>query len=177
VRRGRQRRRAAAAGAGPRHRADAPVNAAGRTAVRRSILISHLHWDHTHGLPFFDAGLQPGNSVRVLMPTDGTDAEELLSRGLSPPHFPVRPRELGGNWSFEAVEPGWQSIEGYDVLVEEIPHKGGRTFGFRVEHAGTAIAYLSDHAPLSVGPGPDGFGERHPATIRLADRQPGPADP
>jgi len=38
------------------------------------------------------------------------------------------------------------------VLVEEIPHKGGRTFGFRVEHAGTAIAYLSDHAPLSVGP-------------------------
>ena len=124
---------------------------AGRPFVG-TILISHLHWDHTHGLPFFDAGLQPGNSVRVLMPTDGTDAEELLTRALSPPHFPVRPRDLGGNWSFEAVEPGWQSIEGYDVLVEEIPHKGGRTFGFRVEHAGTAIAYLSDHAPLSVGP-------------------------
>ncbi len=67
---------------------------AGRPFVG-TILISHLHWDHTHGLPFFDAGLQPGNSVRVLMPTDGTDAEELLSRGLSPPHFPVRPRELG----------------------------------------------------------------------------------
>jgi len=134
-----------------------------------TILISHLHWDHTHGLPFFDAGLRPGNAVRVLIPTDGTEAEELLSRAFSPPHFPVRPRDLGGNWTFEAIEPGRHRLEGYDVLVEEVPHKGGRTFGFRVADETSAIAYLPDHAPLALGPGPDGLGARHPAALRLAD--------
>ncbi|MEP6695579.1 MAG: MBL fold metallo-hydrolase [Pseudonocardiales bacterium] len=134
-----------------------------------SILISHLHWDHTHGLPFFSAGLRPGNRIRVLFPTDGSDPEELLSRAFSPPHFPVRPRELGGAWTFEAIEPGRHRIEGYDVTVEEIPHKGGRTLGYRVENDEAALAFLPDHAPLAIGPGPDGLGERHPAALRLAD--------
>lgn len=54
------------------------------------------------------------------------------------------------------------------MLVEEIPHKGGRTFGFRVQSGDAAIAYLPDHAPLSARPGPDGVGERHRAAMRLA---------
>ena len=54
------------------------------------------------------------------------------------------------------------------MLAREIPHKGGRTFGFRVEDA-TAFAYLSDHAPQALGPGPDGWGAYHPAATALVD--------
>jgi phosphoribosyl 1,2-cyclic phosphodiesterase len=133
-----------------------------------TILLSHLHWDHTHGMPFFAAGLRPASKVRVLMPSDVRDPEELLARAFSPPHFPIRPRELEGSWEFERLEPGKHRIEGYDVLVEEVPHKGGRTFGIRVDDGAKSLAYLPDHAPTSLGGGMDGLGARHDAALRLA---------
>jgi hypothetical protein len=66
------------------------------------------------------------------------------------------------------MEPGCHEIEGFSVLVAEIPHKGGRTFGFRVSDGTAAITYLSDHSPLALGPGPEGAGEYHKAAITLA---------
>ena len=55
------------------------------------------------------------------------------------------------------------------MLARQIPHKGGRTFGYRVSDATGSIAYLSDHSPTSLGPGPDGLGERHESALALAD--------
>jgi phosphoribosyl 1,2-cyclic phosphodiesterase len=54
-------------------------------------------------------------------------------------------------------------------LAREIPHKGGRTFGYRVSDGHSSIAYLSDHSPVSFGEGPDGFGPYHEAALTLAD--------
>ncbi len=138
---------------------------------RGTILLGHLHWDHTHGLPFFAAGDREGSDVTVLLPAQegDADAEEVLARVMSPPHFPIRPSELRGSWRFGSLEPGSHLIEGFEVVALDIPHKGGRTFGFRVtDRSGAAVAYLSDHSPLSVGPGPDGVGEYHPAARSLA---------
>ena len=42
---------------------------------------------------------------------------------------------------------------GFEVLALEIPHKGGRTFGYRVSDGRTAVAYLSDHGPGRPRPG------------------------
>ena len=61
------------------------------------------------------------------------------------------------------------TIEGFDVLALEIPHKGGRTFGYRVSDGRASIAYLSDHGPVALGPGPDGLGPYHEAALALAD--------
>jgi phosphoribosyl 1,2-cyclic phosphodiesterase len=133
-----------------------------------TILLGHLHWDHVHGLPFFRAGGMPGARVEVVLPAPDGDAHGTLARGLSPPHFPVEPRQLGPGWSFTAIQPGWQVVEGWNVLALEIPHKGGQTFGFRISNGSNAIAYLSDHWPLSVGPGSDGLGEIHPVALELA---------
>jgi phosphoribosyl 1,2-cyclic phosphodiesterase len=133
-----------------------------------TILLGHLHWDHVHGLPFFAGGGAPGARVDVVLPAPDGDALGALTRGLSPPHFPITPTELGAGWTFTATRPGSQVIEGYDVLAREIPHKGGQTFGFRISDGTSSIAYLSDHWPLSLGPGADGLGELHPAALELA---------
>ena len=133
-----------------------------------TILLGHLHWDHTHGLPFFAAGMLPGHRVQILMPGQGSDAESVLARAFSPPHFPVEPRALGEGWSFGSIEEGVHGLEGFSVLAREIPHKGGRTFGYRVSDGTNAIAYFSDHHPLVLGPGPAGLGELHPAAVELA---------
>ena len=132
-----------------------------------SILLGHLHWDHTHGIPFF-AGGRDAARIELYLPEQGDSAEAVLERCFSPPHFPIVPAQLGPGWSFAGLAEGEHEIEGFDVLAREIPHKGGRTFGYRITHAGASVAYLSDHSPTSVGPGPDGLGERHDAILTLA---------
>lgn len=131
-----------------------------------TILLGHLHWDHTHGLPFFRGGDDPDSKVDVYLPAQGpaglpADAEAVLAQGMSPPNFPVRPSELRGQWRFHGLDPGVHEIENFSVLAMEIPHKGGRTFGYRISNGAVSFAYLSDHHPLSKGAGPEGFGEYH----------------
>ena len=143
-----------------------PLALRGR-AFRGTLLLSHLHWDHTHGMPFFRSGTLPGNRVDVYLPEQGVDPEELLARAISPPHFPIRPKQLGDGWTFNAIEPGRHEFEGFSVHALEIPHKGGRTFGYRVSDVSATLAYLPDHSPISLGPGPDGTGVFHDAALTL----------
>ncbi len=133
-----------------------------------SIALSHLHWDHTHGLPFFAAGLRPGSRVAVLLPAQDEPAEALLSQVMSPPSFPIVPVQLGPGWTFATLDEGAVELEGFRVVARDIPHKGGRTFGYRVSDEVSTIAYLSDHSPTTLGGGPDGYGERHEAALSLA---------
>lgn len=133
-----------------------------------TILLGHLHWDHTHGLPFFRAGDRPDAQVRVLMPNQGEDPSSLIARVMSPPHFPIRLEQLKGDWSVASIDPGVHDLEGFSVEAIEIPHKMARTFGYRVSDGRSAIAYLSDHWPAAIEPGPDGLGVVHDAALRLA---------
>jgi ribonuclease BN (tRNA processing enzyme) len=135
-----------------------------------AILLSHLHWDHTLGLPFFAAGDRADARVALLLPEQetGEDAETLLAGMMSPPYFPIEPSELLGGWTFASIAPGEREIEQFTVLAREIPHKGGRTFGYRVSDGHSALAYLPDHCPTALGLGEDGFGEYHAAALELA---------
>ena len=54
------------------------------------------------------------------------------------------------------------------MLAREIPHKGGRTFGYRISDGRSTLTYMPDHCPTTLGPGEDGFGEYHPAALELA---------
>jgi ribonuclease BN (tRNA processing enzyme) len=135
-----------------------------------TILLTHLHWDHVHGLPFFTAGDRDGSRASLLLPVqpDGAPAADVLARGMSPPHFPITPSGLRGEWSFCSLAPGVFKAEGFTVEAREVPHKGGRTFGYRVSDGHSAMAYIPDHCPTALGPGPDGWGEYHPAALALA---------
>jgi ribonuclease BN (tRNA processing enzyme) len=125
------------------------------------LVLTHLHWDHVQGLPFFAAGDRDDAAVRLLLPAqDGASpdrpgsATELLARAMSPPHFPIRPEGLRGNWIFEAMDEGSFYAGGCLVTAVEVPHKGGRTFGFRVEADGISLAYIPDHHPaITAEPG------------------------
>lgn len=125
----------------------------GGAAFRGSILVSHLHWDHVQGLPFFAAGDRPDAEVALHVPAqDGRSGRDLLATSMAPPSFPITPDGLQGSWEFRTVEEGEQLVEGFHVRAAEVAHKGGRTFGYRVSDEQGSIAYVPDHV-ISAGVG------------------------
>lgn len=111
-----------------------------------TILLSHLHWDHMQGLPFFRAGDRDDSDVRMCVPAqDGLSGEQLLRQSMAPPAFPITPAGLRGRWQFAALEPGTYHIESFTVTAAEVRHKGGRAFGYRLSDGTTDVAYLPDH--------------------------------
>jgi phosphoribosyl 1,2-cyclic phosphodiesterase len=137
-----------------------------------TILLTHLHWDHVQGLPFFAAADRDEARVSLLLPEqqDGADAASVLARAMSPPHFPMAPTDLKGSWSFQTVAPGTWESDGFTVQALEVPHKGGRTFGYRISDDHSTLTYMPDHCPTELGAGPDGWGEYHPAALELASQ-------
>lgn len=109
------------------------------------IVLSHLHWDHVQGLPFCRSVDDPHARVTLDIPVqdDGTDPQALLARGLSPPHFPIAPNGLLGEWHFRALLAGAADEA---VTVAPVAHKGGVALGIRVALDGASLAYLPDHA-------------------------------
>lgn len=120
-----------------------------------TILLTHLHWDHLQGLPFFRPADRAGARVTVALPEQG-DPDLVVRRALSPPHFPIGPDGLLGDWRFVGLEDGVHRIEGFDVTARTIPHKGGRTVGFRVSDGVRTFAYMPDRGPRGPDASPEG---------------------
>jgi phosphoribosyl 1,2-cyclic phosphodiesterase len=115
-------------------------------SFRGTTLVTHLHWDHVQGLPFFVPVLRPGASMTIYgpKPEDGRSLRDVFDGLMSPPYFPVTVADLPGEIRFEGVEEGWFEASGARVLARAVPHTG-LTFGFRLELNGLVIAYIPDH--------------------------------
>ena len=76
--------------------------------LRGSILLTHLHWDHTHGLPFLPNADRDGAEVDVLLPAEyeGAAALDVMARAMSPPHFPITPDGLQGHMAVRVARAG-----------------------------------------------------------------------
>jgi phosphoribosyl 1,2-cyclic phosphodiesterase len=110
-------------------------------------LVSHLHWDHVQGLPFFVPIDRAGAELDVYGPVQddaGLGLEGAFGEFMRPPYFPVRADELRGDIRFHDVGDGDFAIGNAKVRVRQVPHLGP-TNGYRVETNGTTVAYISDH--------------------------------
>jgi phosphoribosyl 1,2-cyclic phosphodiesterase len=120
-----------------------------------AVLLSHLHWDHIQGLPFFAPLAAGGGSVTVYGPSQpGGPLDEVFTGVMSPPYFPIRPDELRGDVAFQGVAADDFAVNGAKVRARFIRHTDP-TLGFRVEIEGVSIAYLPDHGPGTVPDDPD----------------------
>jgi len=112
---------------------------------RGTALVSHLHWDHVQGLPFFSPINRSGAHLDVFGPADGNRSmEAAFASFMNPPYFPICVDDLAGNVSFHDVCDGTMSIGPAVVTTRKVPHVGV-TNGYRIDWGSVSVAYISDH--------------------------------
>ena len=107
-----------------------------------NFFMSHLHWDHIMGFPFFAPAYIPGNTIRI----HGchTVMEEAFRRQQSDPCFPVHWDRLGAEIILIQLEAGQvYDINGFRVTAQHQPHPG-HSYGYRFEKDGKAVVYSTD---------------------------------
>lgn len=119
---------------------------------RGTCLLSHLHWDHVQGLPFFSPLLRPGAHLDVYAPAqeDGRPLDDVIASCVRPPVFPVSLDAFPGLVTFREVSDSDFRIGEIEVLSRLIPHVGN-TCGYRMTWGGRSVAYLSDHQQPGIG--------------------------
>jgi phosphoribosyl 1,2-cyclic phosphodiesterase len=113
---------------------------------RGSALVTHMHWDHVQGLPFFTPVLCAGGRFDIYgpPPSDDESLGDAFNELMRPPFFPVRTSDLLGDVQFHDAWDVDLEIDGAKVKVRPVPHVG-RTSGYRVEMGGAVVTYISDH--------------------------------
>lgn len=110
-----------------------------------TLLLSHYHWDHIQGLPFFvPVYMKTTNLTIVGGPNGIMSVREALEHQMSAPVFPVRLDEVGAKIATREVKMG----ESFDVgearvRVARGNHPGG-VVAYRIEHEGKSIVYATD---------------------------------
>ncbi len=118
-----------------------------RRAISADILLSHTHWDHIQGLPFFKPLSAPGNSFCIYgAAQEGVALEEILRRQMDPMVFPVPLRALAAAIQVKEITEGEVGLPDFIVRAFRLRHPG-TTLGYRLAAAGGGrdIAYLTDN--------------------------------
>ncbi|WP_028586421.1 MBL fold metallo-hydrolase [Desulfocurvus vexinensis] len=129
-------------GSGLRDLGNAVISTRGPSGGRYDFLMTHLHWDHLMGFPFFTPAYVPGNVIRF------HGCHEAMERALrtqqSPPFFPVGFDDLGADIAFNTLIPGRTTeIGGMAVTPFAQNHPGG-SYGYRFEAAGKCFVMSTD---------------------------------
>lgn len=116
--------------------------------VRATILLSHTHWDHIQGFPFFAPLFVPGNRFDVCGPK-GANASlpEVLSGQMEFTYFPVELAQLGAQIVYRDLSEGpHDPVEGVRISTQLLNHPA-IALGYRIEADGASLLYLCDHEP------------------------------
>jgi phosphoribosyl 1,2-cyclic phosphodiesterase len=117
------------------------------TPLHASVLLTHLHWDHVQGLPFFKPLFNADSTFDVYGPRqDAGPLGEVFTGMMQPPYFPIRPDQLAADIRFHDTGDDDFPVGHAKVRSRWVRHVGP-TLGYRVELNGASVAYISDHGP------------------------------
>lgn len=118
--------------------------------VTANVLITHSHWDHIQGLPFFIPNFIPGNTLRLhgaFDPVSGKGVEQVMAVQLQYSYFPVREAEMKARMDYVTLMPE-QSIQiGSATVTPYLMNHPVIDFGYRIEAHGKSVFFTGDHEP------------------------------
>lgn len=132
--------------------------------VTANVLITHSHWDHIQGLPFFIPNFIPGNTLRLhgaFDPVSGQGVEQVMSVQLQYSYFPVREAEMKARIEYVTLTPGETISVGSAKVTPFLLNHPVVNFGYRIESHGKSVFFTGDHEPPYniYEPSDDGFAE------------------
>ena len=117
--------------------------------ITATVLLSHTHWDHIQGFPFFVPLFVPGNRVSVCGPQGSAGSlREVLSGQMEFTYFPIEIGQLPATITFEELDEGTHEMNGARIVAQYLHHPA-MTLGYRIEADDAALVYLCDHEPFS----------------------------
>ncbi|MDX2457273.1 MAG: MBL fold metallo-hydrolase [Gammaproteobacteria bacterium] len=142
--------------------------------VRGHLLISHTHWDHIQGIPFFQPLFVPDNEWNIYAPHSLSQSiRDTLAGQMQYTYFPVTLEALGAEIKYHDLVEGVFQVGDITVRSRYLNHPA-LTLGYRLEADGVAVVYACDHEPFSHPPSTDKTGvseqdRRHADFLRGAD--------
>lgn len=132
--------------------------------VTANVLITHSHWDHIQGLPFFIPNFIPGNTLRLhggFDPVSGKGIEQVMSVQLQYSYFPVREAEMKANIEYVTLVPEQTIQIGSAKVTPYLLNHPVIDFGYRIECNGKSVFFTGDHEPPYniYASGDDGYAE------------------
>ena len=114
------------------------------------VLLSHVHWDHIQGLPFFEPAYVPGTKITVYALVTAADELQQVIGGITRHEFFPMPLEaVPAQIVFHKVEPGHElDIGAFRVMPIALNHPFG-SVGYRIDCDGQSWAYVADTAPFN----------------------------
>jgi phosphoribosyl 1,2-cyclic phosphodiesterase len=143
------------------------ADAFGKGKGSATVLLSHAHWDHIQGFPFFGPFYVPGNRFTVIGGSQDSELlERVLERQMAAQFFPVQSyRNMGAQIEMRAVPEGREvRVGNAKIIAHPNPHGPTQAMAFRIESEGKTLVYASD-----VGYDKDGPPEETLAIYRGAD--------
>ncbi|HLL20898.1 MAG TPA: MBL fold metallo-hydrolase [Kofleriaceae bacterium] len=113
------------------------------------VLLSHVHWDHIQGLPFFSPAYIPGTRISIYALLTAADELQQVIGGITRHEFfPMALEAVPAAFEYHEVEPGVDfQIGGFNVMPIALNHPFG-SVGYRLDCDGSSWAYVSDTAPF-----------------------------